>query len=164
MKKDGDESIKTAKDWIQNLAQGRRGREIETQALQNLHSIHLQKGLVRCNFIVPKSLSDKHGNWHAGAIATLIDIIGASAIFATVGNLSISVDFSISYFSTAKINEEVEIEAKVLGHKGNLSSNMVVIKNGVNGELIAVGKQWMSAFEISNIKVSYNKLSATGRK
>ncbi|KAI3977523.1 hypothetical protein MKX01_000436 [Papaver californicum] len=152
MKKDEDEDewIKIAKNWIQNLSQGREGREFETHALQNLHSIRVQKGLVRCNFIVPKSLSDKDGNWHVGAVATLIDIIGASAIVTTVGNLSVSVDFNISYFSTAKINEEVEIEAKVLGHKGNLSSNMVVIKNRVNGELIAVGKQWMSEFDLKH--------------
>ncbi|KAI3934991.1 hypothetical protein MKW98_009910 [Papaver atlanticum] len=115
MKKDEDKSIKMAKDWIRNLSQGRKGREIETQALQNLHSIHLQKGLLRCNFIVPKSLMDKDGNWHAGTIATLVDVIGSSVIVATVGNITVSVDFNISYFSPAKINEEVEIEAKVLG-------------------------------------------------
>ncbi|KAI3937554.1 hypothetical protein MKW92_019854 [Papaver armeniacum] len=136
MKKDEDKSVKMAKDWIQNLAQGRKGREIETQTLQNLQSIHLQKGLLRCNFIVPKSLSDRDGNWHAGAIATLIDVIGSSVIVATFGNITVS--------------EEVEIEAKVLGRKGNLSSNMVVIKNKENGELIAVGKQWMSAFDLEH--------------
>ncbi|KAI3862339.1 hypothetical protein MKW92_039841 [Papaver armeniacum] len=148
MKKDEDDSdgwIKMANDWIHNLAQGRSG--IETQSLQHLHSIHAQKGLVRCNFIVPKSLSDRDGNWHGGAIATLIDTIGASAIVTVVGNINVSVHFSISYFSTAKIGEEVEIEAKVLGRKGKFSANMVVIKNIENGELIAVGKQWMSAFD-----------------
>ncbi|RZC90533.1 hypothetical protein C5167_029668 [Papaver somniferum] len=104
MKKDEDDSdgwIKMAKDWIHNLAKGRSG--IETQSLQHLHSIHAQRGLVRCNFIVPKSLSDREGNWHGGAIATLIDIIGAAAIVTVVGNVNVSVDFSISYFSTAKI-------------------------------------------------------------
>ncbi|KAI3862342.1 hypothetical protein MKW92_039844 [Papaver armeniacum] len=136
MKKDEDKSIKMAKDWIQNLAQGRKGREIKTQALQNLHSIHLQKGLIRCSFIVPKTLSDKDGNWHAGAIATLIDIIGSSVIVATFGNITVSVDFNISYFSPAKTR--------------NLSSNMVVIKSKENGELIAVGKQWMSAFDLKH--------------
>ncbi|KAI3862340.1 hypothetical protein MKW92_013900 [Papaver armeniacum] len=150
MRKNENESLKMAKDWIQSLAQGRQGREIETQALQNLYSVHVQKGLIQCNFRVPKSLSDRDGNWHVGAIATLIDIIGASAIVTVVGNINVSVDFNISYFSTAKIDEEVEIEAKVLGHKGNLSSNMVVIKNKENGELIAVGKQWMSAFDLKH--------------
>ncbi|KAI3953617.1 hypothetical protein MKW92_013901, partial [Papaver armeniacum] len=57
MEKDENESIKMAKDWIQNLAQGRKGREIETQALHHLYSIHVQRGLIRCNFLIPKSLS-----------------------------------------------------------------------------------------------------------
>ncbi|KAI3845664.1 hypothetical protein MKX03_006644 [Papaver bracteatum] len=127
-----------AKDWIRNLAQGRKGREIETQALQNLHSKMAYFD------------ADKDGNWHAGAIATLIDVIGSSVIVATVGNITVSVDFNISYFSPAMINVKVEIEAKVLGHKGNLTSNMVVIKNKLNGELIAVGKQWMSAFDLKH--------------
>ncbi|KAI3934988.1 hypothetical protein MKW98_009907 [Papaver atlanticum] len=149
MKKDEDKSIKMAKDWIQNLAQGRKGREIETQALQNLHSIHLQEGLLRCSFVVPKSLSvNKQSQFHFPFfLVSLVDITGSSVIVATVGNITVSVEFNISYFSPAKINEEVEIEAKVLGHKGNLSSNMVVITNRENGELIAVGKQWMSEFD-----------------
>ncbi|KAI3897627.1 hypothetical protein MKW92_012644, partial [Papaver armeniacum] len=56
------------------------------------------------NFIIPQSLSDKDGNWHVGAIATLIDIVGSTAILTAVGNINVSVDFNISYFATAKIN------------------------------------------------------------
>ncbi|KAI3845667.1 hypothetical protein MKX03_006647, partial [Papaver bracteatum] len=89
---------------------------------------------------------DRDENWHSGAIAALMDTIGNYVIITVVGNINVSVDFSISYFSTAKIGEEVDIEATVLGRKGKLSLNMVVIKNKENGELIAVGKQWMSAF------------------
>ncbi|KAI3934990.1 hypothetical protein MKW98_009909 [Papaver atlanticum] len=142
--------FKMAKDWIQSLALGRQGRAIETQALHHLYSVHVQKGLIQCNFIVPKSLSDRDGNWHVGAIATLIDVIGASAIVTVVGNIFVALDFNISYFSTAKIDVKVKIEAKVLGHKGKLSSNMVVIRNKESGELIAVGKQWMSAFDLKH--------------
>ena len=47
---------------------------------------------------------DKDGNWRAGAIATLIDNVGSVAIASTTGWIKISVDFDISYFSTAKIN------------------------------------------------------------
>ena len=46
---------------------------------------------------------DKDGNWHVGAITTLIDIVGAAAIFSSTGQLKASVDFNISYYSTAKI-------------------------------------------------------------
>lgn len=44
--------------------------------------------------------------------------------------------------------EEVEIEAKVVGHRGRLSSVVVEIRRKSNGELIALGRQWMSAATI----------------
>lgn len=49
-------------------------------------------------------------------------------------------DRLFSYFG----QEEVEIEAKVVGKKGRLSSVVVEIRRKSNGELIALGKQWMS--------------------
>ncbi|XP_026411412.1 uncharacterized protein LOC113306715 isoform X2 [Papaver somniferum] len=136
--------IQTAKDWLESLAKGQEAREIETQALQDLYSVRVWRGLIRCNFIVPQSLSDKDGNWHVGAIATLIDIIGATVEHTSFGKRHVSVDSNVSYFSTARVQEEVEIEAK--GHKGNLSSVVVVIKKKENGDLVAIGKEWMSAF------------------
>ncbi|KAI3943737.1 hypothetical protein MKW98_004242 [Papaver atlanticum] len=137
------------KEWIESIAQGRTGHEIQRRAIQNIYSIHVQKDLIRCNFIVPQSLSDKDGNWHVGAITTLLDIVGSTAIVTAVGNINVSVYFNISYFATTKISEEVEIEAKVLilGYRGKFSLNMVYIRSKVNGELIAVGKQWMFAFD-----------------
>ncbi|RZC90539.1 hypothetical protein C5167_029672 [Papaver somniferum] len=82
----------------------------------NRHHVQpYQKSLIQCNFVVPKSLSDRDGNWRVGAITTLIDLIGASVIHTIHGNIHVSVDFNISFFSTVKVQEEVEIEAKVLG-------------------------------------------------
>ncbi|MCL7026849.1 hypothetical protein MKW94_004744 [Papaver nudicaule] len=141
--------IKYAKNWLESAAKGQKGSEFDGQALQNLYSIHVQKGFIQCNFIVPKSLSDRDGNWHVGAIASLIDLVGASAVYTANGSINVSVDFNISYFSTVKVQDEVEIEARVLGQKGNLSSSTVVIKNKGNGDLVAVGKQWMSAYDLN---------------
>ncbi|KAI3934977.1 hypothetical protein MKW98_009896 [Papaver atlanticum] len=100
--------IQFAKNWLESVATGQKGREMERQAVQNLYSIHVQKGLIQCNFI------DGDGNWHVGAIAPLTDHVGASVVHTTHADIHVS--------------EEVEIEAKVLAHKGNLSSVMVVIK------------------------------------
>ncbi|KAI3862336.1 hypothetical protein MKW92_039838 [Papaver armeniacum] len=141
--------IQFAKNWLESVVTGQKGREMECQAVQNLHSIHVQKGLIQCNFIIPKSLYDGDGNWHVRAIATLIDIVGASVVHTTHANIHVSVDFNISYFSTVKVQDEVEIEAKVPGHKGNLSSVMVVVKKKENGDLVFIGKLWMSAFDIN---------------
>lgn len=39
-----------------------------------------------------------------GALATLIDDVGAAAIFSLSGHIKASLDFSISFYSTAKIH------------------------------------------------------------
>ncbi|KAI3845683.1 hypothetical protein MKX03_006663 [Papaver bracteatum] len=130
--------IQIARDWLESTARGQTGREIDRQALQNLYSVHVQKGLIQ------------DGNWRVGAIATLIDLIGASVVHTIHGNIHVSVDFNISFFSTVKVQEEVEIEAKVLGDKGSLFSFTVVIKKKENGDLVAIGTQWMSVYDLNH--------------
>lgn len=116
---------------------------------------------------------DVDGNWHGGAIATLMDTVGAVAIYSVFNHVMKSMDFSISYYSTAKIQvslryytnfffkreligtcsiniggdymqEEVEINAKVLGNKGKLIQVMIEVRKKGNGDLIALAKQWMA--------------------
>ena len=43
------------------------------------------------------------------------------------------------------MQEEVEIEAKVIGKKGKLISVEVEVRKKDNGELIAIGKQWTAS-------------------
>lgn len=38
----------------------------------------------------------------------------------------------------------MEIDAKVVGHKGQLSVVLVEIRKQLSGELVALGRQWMS--------------------
>ncbi|MCL7046865.1 hypothetical protein MKW94_030659 [Papaver nudicaule] len=154
--------VQYAENWLETLAKGQyamdllgslhkggqKASEIEAQALQNLYSIRVRRGLIHCNFIVPESLSDRDGSWRVGAIATLIDIVGACAVHTSFGKLYVTIDLNVSYFSTAKI-QKWRLRQKYLGHKGNLSSVMVVIRKKGNGDLVAIGKQWMSAFDIN---------------
>ncbi|KAI3938723.1 hypothetical protein MKW98_011875 [Papaver atlanticum] len=77
---------KGAMGLLGNLPKELKGSKIETQILQNLYSIRVRRGLIHCNFVVPESLSDGDGRWRAGAIATLIEIIGACAVYTSVGN------------------------------------------------------------------------------
>ncbi|GFY97057.1 hypothetical protein Acr_11g0013630 [Actinidia rufa] len=78
---------------------------------------------------------ERDGNWHVGAIAVLVDNVGAAAIASYVGHVQVSVDF----------NEEVEIEGKAIGHKDKLSLVEVNVKKKDSGELIVIAKQWMSS-------------------
>nr|POF06368.1 hypothetical protein CFP56_59431 [Quercus suber] len=71
--------------------------------MEGLKVVHAQKGFIRCHFLVPSRLADKDGNWHVGAMATLIDNVGAATIFSSIGLVKASVELNISYYSTAKI-------------------------------------------------------------
>ena len=117
-------------------------------------------------------LQDAEGNWHAGSIATVIDDVAAAAIMTAVGHIKVSVDFSISYFSPAKINvtckrnnstvqliimninkqmfmfytqEELEVEARVIEHKGKLTAVTAAVRKKGNGTVVALGRQWMAS-------------------
>ncbi|CAN1836731.1 hypothetical protein LINPERHAP1_LOCUS34869, partial [Linum perenne] len=52
---------------------------------------------------------------------------------------------TISQFHGENWQEEVELEGKVVGEKERLASVVIEVRKTSNGELIALGKQWMSA-------------------
>ncbi|XP_020574986.1 acyl-coenzyme A thioesterase 13-like [Phalaenopsis equestris] len=111
-------------------------------------------GRALCSYRVHASVADEEGNWHPGAIATVIDDIGAASIMSVVGEIKISVDFSISFFSRAKIGDEVEIEAKIAEDNGRLTAVVIELRHKETGRLVAIGRQWMSfsrGFRRSNL-------------
>ncbi|XVF24956.1 hypothetical protein REPUB_Repub13aG0172300 [Reevesia pubescens] len=126
------------------VVKGMASPELEKLAAEGLQIVHVGKGFVRCNFIVSARVSDGDGKWHAGAIATIMDIIGSIAMYSATATTraKVTTDYNISYYSSAKIQEEVEIESKVIGNRGKLTSFVVEIKRKDDGELIAIGKQW----------------------
>ncbi|XP_022715001.1 uncharacterized protein LOC111274545 isoform X1 [Durio zibethinus] len=140
-----DGSLQKSLKWLGGLSNGIISHELEALTLEGLQILHGQKGFIRCNFVVPSRVSDADGNWHVGAMATLIDDVGAAAIYSVADHVKASLDFDISFHSTAKIQEEVEIEAKVIGQKGKLTQVVVDVRRKGNGELIALGKQWMAS-------------------
>ncbi|XVF26781.1 hypothetical protein REPUB_Repub14bG0048100 [Reevesia pubescens] len=149
-----DNHLQKSLTWLQDLVQGAIGQELEIRALEGLRITHAHKGFIRFNFIVPSPASDVDGNWHVGAIATLMDVVGAVAIYSVAHRVITSVDFSISYYATAKIQEHVEIDAKVIANKGRLTQVMVELRRKGNGELIALGKQWMASNNLTVSQVS----------
>ncbi|WCJ40806.1 Thioesterase superfamily protein [Euphorbia peplus] len=148
-----DERLKISTKWLQNLST--KGHELETLSLHGLKILEARQGYILCSFVISNRISDENGNWEAGALATLIDNVGASAICSLVGKIKVSLDFSISYYSSAKIHEEVEIEAKVIGEKGKLMSVLIEVrKKKKTRQLIALGKQWMSSNSITDVALS----------
>ncbi|KAL3735879.1 hypothetical protein ACJRO7_024925 [Eucalyptus globulus] len=80
-----------------------------------------------CTFVVPDRLS---GRELARGSATLVDDIGAATAYCATGNVKATLDFCVSYLSTVKIQEEVEIESKVVGagSKGKLAMVVAEVK------------------------------------
>ncbi|TYH53456.1 hypothetical protein ES332_D09G101500v1 [Gossypium tomentosum] len=144
-----NDSLQTSLAWLRDILQGKIGHGFDTRVLQGLRVIHAEKGFMRFDFVVPKSVSDIDGNRNVGALASLVDLLGAVTIFSFANRVVTSVDFSVSYYSTAKIQEHVEIESKVSANKGNLVYVVVEVKRKGNGEVIAVGKLWMASNKLS---------------
>lgn len=105
----------------------------------------LRPGRLICSLTVSPRLVNNDGNsLHGGAIATLVDWIGASVVY-TVGieKVAVSVEINVSYFDTASIGEEIEIEAKALQVGKVIAVVIVELRKRKTGKLIAHGRHTM---------------------
>ncbi|KAI3806455.1 hypothetical protein L1987_22360 [Smallanthus sonchifolius] len=123
----------------------------EDFTLRGIRVDQFQPGSISCSFTVPPRLTDRNGNLAVGAIANLVDEIGATMVHEKDVPMNVSVDMSISYLSTAKLNDELEISAKLLGGKGAVKGTLVVLKNKITGEMIAEGRH--SLFSVTRSKI-----------
>ncbi|KAJ4957535.1 hypothetical protein NE237_024646 [Protea cynaroides] len=137
--------VEEAKQWLEGRGQeDSTSHDIEFLPLCGIKVLEAKMGWLLCNLKVHPHLADRNGNCHAGAIATIIDVVGAAVISTYGGNIKVSVDFNISYFSTVKIQEELEIEGKVVANREKVSLNVVEVRRKEDGMLLALGKQWMA--------------------
>ncbi|KAL5678284.1 hypothetical protein ACJX0J_014415, partial [Zea mays] len=88
---------------------------------------------------------DVEGNWHAGAIVAAADDVCAAAIMSVEGIIKVSIHYDISYFTTAKLHDEVEMDGRVVEQKVRMTAVAVEIRKKESGELVAIGRQWMMA-------------------
>ncbi|KAK7275956.1 hypothetical protein RIF29_17083 [Crotalaria pallida] len=100
----------------------------------------VEPGFITCSFKVPPRLTDKNGKLVNGAIANLVDEVGGAVVHAEGLPMNVSVDMSISFLSTAHLNDELDITSRLLGRKGGYSGTIVLLKNKATGELIAEGR------------------------
>ncbi|PON70607.1 Thioesterase domain containing protein [Parasponia andersonii] len=112
----------------------------EDFALKGIRVDRVEPGLVVCTFKVPPRLTDRNGRLASGAIANLVDEVGGAVVHTEGLPMNVSVDMSISFLSTANVNDELEITSRVLGRKGGYSGTSVLLRNKATGELIAEGR------------------------
>ncbi|XP_042499344.1 uncharacterized protein LOC122077462 [Macadamia integrifolia] len=137
--------VEKAKKWIEGLGkEGSISNDIEYLSLCDIQVLKAQKGYFFCNLKLHHKLADQSGNCHVGAIATIIDVVGCAVIATYEGDIKVSLNFSISYFDTVKIQEEVEIEGKMVAERERFSLTIVELRRKKDGVLVALGKQWMS--------------------
>ncbi|CAN0878135.1 hypothetical protein LINGRAHAP2_LOCUS12316 [Linum grandiflorum] len=147
MGNDDDDRVAISNRWLLSNSTGSDQPHLVLEGLTmaGLTIVDSRRGFVRCRFTVSDRITDGEGNWEVGAMVTLIDDVGAAAIYSLVGHVKASLDFTVSFFSTAKSLEEVELEGKVVAEKGKLTSVVIQVTRTSNGDLIAFGKQWMSS-------------------
>ncbi|GAV74478.1 4HBT domain-containing protein [Cephalotus follicularis] len=112
----------------------------EDFALRGIHVDRVEPGFVSCTFKVPPRLTDRNGNLATGAIANLVDEVGGAVVHVEGLPMNVSVDMSISFLSTAKVHDELEIDSRVLGQKGGYKGTAVLVRNKATGEIIAEGR------------------------
>ncbi|GMH07379.1 hypothetical protein Nepgr_009219 [Nepenthes gracilis] len=123
----------------------------EDFSLRGIRVDRVEPGLVVCTYMVPPRLADRTGYLSSGAIANLVDEVGCSVIFKEGFTNAVSVNMSISYASNAKVYDEVEITARLLGQKGNIFTAAVVLKNKGTGEIVAEGRHTLFSKLMSKI-------------
>ncbi|KMT05122.1 hypothetical protein BVRB_7g172730 [Beta vulgaris subsp. vulgaris] len=123
----------------------------EDFTLRGIRVHRVEPELIVCSFKVPPRLTDRNGNLASGAIASLVDDIGAVVIYREGLPMNVSVTMSISYVSTAKVDDELEITSRLLGQKGAVFGTSVLLKNKATGETIAEGRHTLFSKHASKI-------------
>nr|XP_048324488.1 acyl-coenzyme A thioesterase 13-like isoform X1 [Ziziphus jujuba var. spinosa] len=117
----------------------------EDFALRGIRVDRVEPGLVACTLKVLPRFIDREGNLANGEIANLVDEVGGAVVHVEGLPMNVSVDMSISFLTTAKLNmgqlqDELEITARVLGQRGRYSATVVLLRNKATGEIIAEGR------------------------
>ncbi|XP_019091161.1 PREDICTED: uncharacterized protein LOC104744086 [Camelina sativa] len=127
------------KNVLEELAKDKSHSHFPSFILEGLQVLHVGKGIVRCKLTVTHHALNEDGNFHTAAIGVLIELMGAAAVYS-VGGSHASVDLNYSFYSTAKIHEEIKIEARLVGKMADLKSAIIEIRRECDEELIATGR------------------------
>ncbi|XP_044354514.1 uncharacterized protein [Triticum aestivum] len=125
-------------------AASQKGHALNSLVLAGARISLSEHGRVVCSFQVPPPLTDSDGTWHAGALAAAVDNMCSAVVFTVVGAPTATVHYGLSYFSPVACNDEVQLDGRVVGRKGKLTAAVVRVRKMGSGELVAIGRQWMT--------------------
>lgn len=130
---------------VQKFWEARKPRSpIYQFLLDDIKLIHASKGVVRARLLLTKNHVNTHGGIHGSVSATLIDWVGGIAIAAwdNRDKAGVSTDIHISYVSSAKDGDWIEIEGKCDKVGGTLAFTTATIWKVVDdqpGPVVATG-------------------------
>jgi acyl-coenzyme A thioesterase 13 len=112
--------------------------------LEDIRFTYASKGLVRARLPLTKNHINAHGGIHGSVSATIVDWMGGMAIAAWDNRVKtgVSVDIHVTYQSTAKDGDTIEIEGKADKVGGSLAFTTVTIRKVVDdkaGPIVANG-------------------------
>ncbi|TVU22985.1 hypothetical protein EJB05_32710, partial [Eragrostis curvula] len=120
------------------------GQGLSTLVMAGARVSVAEPGRLVCSLRVRAQLTDAEGRWHAGAVAAAVDNICSATAFTVVGAPTATVDYALSYYSPAHHNEEVKMDARAVNRKGKLTAAVVEVRKKDSGELVAIGRQWVT--------------------
>jgi acyl-coenzyme A thioesterase 13 len=112
--------------------------------LEDVKFTHASKGLVRARLPLSKCHINAHGGIHGSVSATIVDWVGGMAIAAWDNRTKtgVSTDIHISYVSSAKDGDTIEIEGVADKVGGSLAYTRATIYKVVDdkpGPVVAMG-------------------------
>lgn len=112
--------------------------------LEDIQLTHASKGVVRARLLLTKNHVNAHGGIHGSVSATIVDWVGGMAIAAwdKRTKTGVSTDIHISYQTSAKDGDTIEIEGRAGKVGGSLAFTTAMIWKVVNdtpGPIIASG-------------------------
>ncbi len=111
--------------------------------------VSAEEGRIEFQYTVRKEWLNPMGNLHGGVTAAIIDdIIGATMFSLNEENFIVTINNSIDYFSTAKENDPIIAETKIIKRGKQFVNAECEIWNADKTRLIARGTS--NLFKISN--------------
>ncbi|MFL9834683.1 PaaI family thioesterase [Chryseobacterium terrae] len=111
--------------------------------------ISAEEGQIEFQYTVRKEWLNPMGNMHGGVTAAIMDdIIGATMFSLNEKNFIVTVNNSIDYFSTAKENDNIVAETKIIKRGKQFVNAQCEIWNADKTRLIARGTS--NLFKINN--------------
>ncbi|WP_262149764.1 PaaI family thioesterase [Chryseobacterium foetidum] len=102
--------------------------------------VSAEEGRIEFQYTVREEWLNPMGNMHGGITAAIIDdIIGATMFSLNENNFIVTINNSIDYFSTAKLNEKIVAETKIIKRGKQFVNAECEVWNADKTRLIARG-------------------------